>query len=581
MASTPRVKPDDVQRLITTLARPEAFPAEGGAVVGVPISIVQTHASAVLLTTTRAYKIKKPVNLGFLDYSTAERRRQLCIEECAINQALAASVYLGVAPVLSIPHGMPIFGTISVAERAPQVGARIQGGEVSDVAVVMRRLPNERTLARLVDTGGADSKLLQRIARHIADFHQQARGIGPAEVAATVDATLANILLTLQQSRQHIGRTITAGDYARIQRYITEFIRLRRPLLESRARSGRYRDGHGDLRLEHIYALESLESDEQSHKRDELVVIDRIEFDPHYRVGDTTSDIAFLFVELERVGRSDLAHSFVDEYLEYTGDAGAREVLSFYAVYRALVRGHVRSLLLTEQGLDEATRASVQIEAKEMFDVATKYANMQTAPQLIMIGGLIGSGKSTLAATLSQATGAPIISSDQTRKRLAGLSLSAIPTDEDQRRIYSASWDQRVYHQLIAEARALLTDGHTVIMDATFARRRRRKTGERLAHEMGAQAIFLECALPRDAALARLAARWQSKQGQPGAEVDPVATATLASDGRPELYDQLRKTWEAFDTEKESYVRRAVIDMSQDNAQIRAQALAALGQPSD
>jgi aminoglycoside phosphotransferase family enzyme/predicted kinase len=583
MIATPDAESDAVQRLITALARTEAFPAEGGAVMGVPIPIIQTHASVVLLTSTHAYKIKKPVNLGFLDYSTVQRRRQLCIEECTINKTLARSVYLGVAPVLRRLDGSLIFGATYAAEQAPQAGQQIQGGEVSDFAVVMRRLPEAQTLATLVDTGRADDGLLRRVARFIADFHQQAPVIEPGEVTTTVDATLANILLTLRQAGDHVSHTVTKDDYERIQRYIMDFSRVRRPLLESRARDGCYRDGHGDLRLEHIYDFEIV-VDEQSEERHELVIVDRIEFDPHYRVGDVASDIAFLVVELERVGRGDLARVFADEYIQYTGNVGVREVLPFYAVYRALVRGHVRSLLLTEPGVDEASRATIQSEAHEMFVIAARYACSPTEPQLIMIGGLIGSGKTTLAAILNQDTGAPVIASDQIRKRLAGLSLNAVPTAEEQRRIYSAAWNQRVYRQLVTEARALLTQSHSVILDATFARREWRHAGEQLARDVGAQAIFLECVLPQETALERLAARWRAKHGQQGqqGQSDTMAAesgvaATLASDGRPELYDQLRQNWEAFEDATEGGLRRAMIDMSQESIDIRAQALATLG----
>jgi aminoglycoside phosphotransferase family enzyme/predicted kinase len=570
--------PDSFQRLLAALARPSAFPPEGGAQPDDAIQIAQTHASAVLLTKTRAYKIKKPVNPGFLDYSTAKLRRRFCVEECVINQPLAPGVYLGIAPVLTFAGREPMFGQTVAPEHAPQLGERIQDGIVEDFAVAMRRLPEERTLAALIQSGQATGELLRRIARFIADFHQGAQRSNPRASIETVDTALANILLTLEQAKDDIGFTLSATTYNNLRRYINKFIDRRRSLLESRARGGHCLEGHGDLRMEHIYWLPR----EADSSGNELLIVDRIEFDPHYRIGDVASDIAFLAVELERARRADLAHEFIQEYIDRSGDEALLEVAPFYDVYRAIVRGHVRSILLADPNLEDATQASVRDEAAEMFAIAAFHATIPTEPHVVMIGGLIGTGKSTLAMSLRAETGWPIVSSDQTRKRLAGLPIIAPTSEPDQRRIYTADWDTRVYDQLVTDARALLADGHSVILDATLARRAWRAAAAQLARDMSARAVFLECVSPRELALSRLASRWRMKQRQKNStapELDERTRTSLASDGRPELYDQVAIRWEPFDASEERGIAHKTIDTSTPKAQILEQALAALNIP--
>ncbi len=206
--------PDAFQTFLDAIARPVAFPPDAGVAAKDTISVIQTHASAVLLTRTRAYKLKKPVNLEFLDYSSAERRRHFCIEECAINQALAPGVYLGVAPVISQPDGTPRFGAVFQIEQTPAIGDRIEEGAVTDFAVVMRRLPESRTLASLVNAGMANADLLRMVARATATFHLSAENGPPFAPYGTVETVLANITQTIEQAEADIGGTLSADAHA-------------------------------------------------------------------------------------------------------------------------------------------------------------------------------------------------------------------------------------------------------------------------------------------------------------------------------------------------------------------------------
>ena len=265
----------------------------------------------------------------------------------------------------------------------------------------MRRLPESCTLASLVDAGMANADLLRMVARATATFHLSAENGPPFAPYGTVETVLANIMQTLEQAKADIGGTLSASAHATIQGYITQFIERRRELLESRLRAGWVRDCHGDLRLEHVYAMpRKSESGQEGQDKIELLMIDRIEFDPRFRYGDVAGEIAFLVVELERAGRPDLARAFTRAYIEETGDNSLLEALPLYQVYRALVRGKVRSILLKQPGIDAKIRASAREDAEAMYGLAAHHAATPIEPVIALIGGLMGVGKSTLAHTL-------------------------------------------------------------------------------------------------------------------------------------------------------------------------------------
>jgi uncharacterized protein len=547
---------DAFQTLISALAQPAAFPPEAGVTSDVVIAIVQTHASAVLLTETRAYKLKKPVNLEFLDYSTIERRRRFCIEECVINQPLAPGVYLGVAPVLSQPGKPPRFGEVLPVDQVPAPGESLDGQQVMDYAVVMRRLPDSRTLASLVAASEASADLLRQVARATAAFHLAAEDGPPLAPYGSVETVVANMTQTLDQGRADIGVTLSAKAHAALRRFVGHFTERRRPLLDARVSAGWVRDCHGDLRLEHVYVMPQMEgSGEETAK---LLIVDRIEFDPRYRYGDVAGEIAFLIVELERAGRADLARAFLRAYVAETDASDLLEALPLYQVYRATVRGKVRSILIRQPGVNAATQMQAREDATAMYELAAHYASGPSEPIVAMVGGLMGSGKSTFAQALHRELGWPLLSSDILRKRMAGLALTAPISAKDQQSIYSEAWNRRVYDRLVEEGSARLAEGRSVVLDATFTRRAHRQMMAELARESGARAVFLECVCPRDVAMSRLGARWQAKVSRPTEDCETMAI--FASDGRPEIYDRQAQRWEPFAPEIERETEYAVVD---------------------
>jgi len=587
--------------MLQALARPEAFPrgqpndttrvsasegdssGHGGSVNGQEqIEIVQTHASAVLLAGDRAYKLKKPNDFGFFDYSTATLRRHFCGEEVRLNSRLAPAIYLGVAPVLALPDGSFRFAREYAPDATPAPGASLDGGRVVDYAVVMVRLPEEATLEARVLTDGVRPEMIVAVAERVAAFHSMSRTDDRVAHFGSLDVIEHNWVENFEQMGPYIGRALDSATFDRINAYIGAFLRQRHTLFETRVHTGRIRDCHGDLRMQHIYFLDhpSLAS-ESAASPDALAIIDCIEFNERFRFGDVAGEIAFLTMELDAVGRPDIARAFTDAYVARAGDESLRELLPFYACYRACVRGKVMAFQLDEPEVPPDQRDQAQREARKVFTLAARYASRPAAPMLLLTGGLMGVGKSTLARRLAHEQGWALLSSDTIRKELAGVA-PTLPQDQPYGQgIYSQHWTARTYRTMLERAAATLAEGRSVILDASFARATDRRAAARLAVQVGADAWFIECVCPREVALARLSSRWRRKQDSAGgvrlaAELRAASAALDASDGRPALYDEQAAAWQPFDGATEPDVAQVCVDTGGSAAASVAQVMDAL-----
>jgi hypothetical protein len=326
-------------------------------------------------------------------------------------------------------------------------------------------------------------------------------------------------------------------------------------LFEHRMHEGRIRDCHGDLRLQHIYALDAADGS----KKAQLVILDRIEFNERFRYSDVASEIAFLVMELDAAGRSDLSRAFVDAYIQKTGDNVLKEILPFYACYRAFVRGKVLSFQLDEQEVSASQRQQASSQAQELFALASHYATAATKATLLMIGGLMGTGKSTLAGALQRELGWQLYSSDLIRKRIANIEPEQPRAEGYGQGIYNSQWTELTYHALREEARMALTNGCSVILDASFGRRADRLALFHDAAQLGASVVCVECSCPREIALERLGRRWQARVEGDRSLVQPSA----ASDGRPELYKAQVGAWQAFTPEVEHIAQHMTIVTTQ------------------
>lgn len=528
----------ELPTLLAQLSRPQAFP------YALPpdetVTVLQTHASAVLLAGDRVYKLKKPHDFGFFDYSTPELRRHFCEQEVVLNSRLAPHIYQGVAPVLALADGTFRFGPTFSPGNIPTPVTPLENGRVIDYAVVMQRLPDEATLASLVATGKATPELLAAVAEPIARFHTSVPTSKYISEFGSLRVVRGNWEENFEQMRPYIGRSLDQATFERISTYIHEFFTGYAALFQTRIREQHIRDCHGDLRLQHVYIL-----DQPASASPLISVIDCIEFNERFRYSDVAAEVAFLTMELDAARRSDLARAFLDAYVRLTGDQKLYELLPFYACYRACVRGKVLSFQLDQPEVPAEQREAARREAADLFSLAAGYASGPTRPTLLLVGGIIGTGKSTLARMLHEELGWALISSDATRKQLAQLDPAEPKPEAFNEGVYSPAWSARTYQAMLDQASALLADGHSVILDATFARRAHRHAAAQEAAVHGANLFFIECQSPRELTLQRLAKRWQARLAQqPG-------LASAASDARPELYDAQAESWQPFYPEEE------------------------------
>ncbi len=544
--------------LVAALSQPEAYPGE----LHQKVVTIQTHASVVLLAGNLVYKLKKPKNFGFFDYSTPALRRHFCLEEVRLNSRLAPQTYLGVAPVLASPSKQPSFGPTCEPEHLPEPGALFQGESVIDYAVVMVRLPDEATLEARVRNGEADASLLCSVAMKVAIFHQSIQTSAETSRYGSPETIRGNWEENLEQMRPYIGRAVPSATWVTISAFAHSFIAHRQRLFASRIRDGHIRDCHGDLRLQHIYCRPKQTgnaSADSTTAPPRIDIIDCIEFNARFRFGDVASEVAFLAMELDEAGRPDLARAFADAYVAATGDEALSELLPFYCCYRACVRGKVLAFQLDEPEVPSVQRKAAKQRAEKLFDLAASYAESPTMPTLLMIGGVMGTGKSTLAAGVRQATRWQVIASDTVRKRLAGVAPEKPQPDTFGTGLYTETWTERTYSTMLQEAAQLLSDDRSIILDASFSRRSNRLAATLLATRMGARAVFAECRCPGPVARLRLARRWQERlQPDPLEESTAPALApettsigatnetkgNTASDGRPDLYDAQLAAWQ-------------------------------------
>ncbi|HLV99184.1 MAG TPA: AAA family ATPase [Ktedonobacterales bacterium] len=553
----------DYATFLQELARPDAFPGTLSAAASIPT--LQTHASAVLLAGDTAYKLKKPRDFGFFDYSTPANRRHFCQEEVRLNARLAPDVYLGIAPVLQAPDGHVRFGPTLPPDQAPQPETRFKGETVVDYAVVMTRLPDDATLEARVRADTATPALLAAVAERIAAFHASVPTDAHIATFGDLAVLRGNWEENFEQTRPFLGQALDTAAYDQMAASVRRFLGERQRLFAERQRAGRIRDCHGDLRLQHVYVLGQ-----------QIAVIDCIEFNERFRYGDVAGEVAFLTMELDAAGRPDLARAFVDAYMRESLDDSLRELLPFYACYRAYVRAKVAAFLMDEPEAPAAQREAARQQARALFLLAAHYASGLQGQTLLLIGGVMGTGKSTLAAALQRETGWALCSSDATRKRLAALRPAQAQEHRFGQGLYSQDWTARTYQALLEAAEAALASGRSVVVDASFIRRADRQAAARLAAAQGAQAIFLECVCPQEVTLERLARRWAARvAGESQADGD----ASQASDGRPDLYAAQVARWEAFSAAQEPGMAHHQIETTRGPAVSLEQAHEALGMP--
>ncbi len=469
------------------------------------VEMRETHISLVFLTDDYVYKIKKPVALGFVDYSTLEKRRAWCEQEVALNRRLSTTVYLDVVPLSHDGSRYRLADT----------------GNVVEYAVKMRRLPDAATLETRLQHGADALAILTELARQLAAFHATHPVPTTATPYGTHERVQADWQENFDQTANAVGHTLSSDQYARIQRAVTAFLTRRKAWFDQRVHDGRIRDCHGDLRAEHIYV-----------EATSMQIIDCVEFNPQFRYIDVVSEIAFLAMGLERLGFAAEADGFVRAYVETSQDVTLYRLLDFYRCYRAYVRGKVRSFLLQEAA-PHREMPRLQRDAERCFALADHYAQRLSRPVLIMTTGLIGSGKSTVAQGVAEALGAHLFSSDRVRKERAGLSPETPQRVDFGAGLYSTSTSEQTYDALADLTRGALQQGDSVVVDAAFSKWAQRRLIQGVAAETGVECYLIDCVAPEAVIRERLEQRMRTPGG--------------ISDGRWDIFPQFQQQYESID----------------------------------
>ena len=442
--------------------------------------VVETHVSTVLLMGERAYKRKKAVKFPFLDYSTREARLRACEAEVDLNRRLAPDVYLGVTDV------------------------RDESGAVVDHLVAMKRMPAARRLSALVREAAPVQGGLREVARQIAVLHARARRSAAIAAAGSPERIRKLWTDNLRELQPFSGAVLDAALVERVAVLALRYLKGRGPLLRRRVREGRIVDGHGDLLADDIYLLP-----------DGPRILDCLEFDERLRHGDVLLDIAFLAMDLERLGAPRLATRLLRWYDEFSGTTQPRSLADFYVAYRALVRTKIACLK------EDA------VEARRLLDITLRHLEL-AEPRLVLVGGLPGSGKSTLAAALAEEGKMAVLASDEVRRELSdGRASGAAGYCEGQ---YTRARVGSVYREQRRRAGLLLSMGESVILDATWRDSHERGAARRLAQTTCSRLVELSCQVPHGIAAARIARRQAVGEGLSDATLEVAARMSAATE---------------------------------------------------
>ena len=467
--------PMDHAAIIEKLLDPQAYPHPVG-----KITHLQTHVSSILLTGERAYKIKKPVDFGFLNFSTLELREVNCRREVALNARLASDVYLGVEPIRS---------------DGDRVWIGDGDGETVEWAVAMKQLDDAQLGGGVLERGELTEARLDALVDVLVPFYQDARTGPEVNAYGEIPAIKFNTDENFVQTESYIGKLISRDRFEHIRRWTNTFFEDNRKLFERRIRDGRIRECHGDLHLDNIFFC------------DPPVVFDCIEFNDRLSCGDVAMDIGFLAMDLDARERPDLSRYFVDRYVAESGDEELRDLMDFYKTYRAYVRGKVAAFTSDDPNLSPDEQRSNRNAARRSFGQAYRYTGATAQPPLVVFYGLMGTGKSSLARYLREEYGWHVISTDVVRKQLAGVGQATRVWVPYGTGLYSAEMNELTYDESCKRAGALLDAGLPVAMDGAFKTQEQRQVVIDTAREHGADVLFVQTVCDPEVQRNRLGAR--------------------------------------------------------------------------
>jgi aminoglycoside phosphotransferase family enzyme/predicted kinase len=436
------------ERLTAFLESPESYPHKPA-----EVRAIQTHISWVFIASPFVFKVKKPVNLGFLDFSTLEKRHYFCQREIALNRRLAPEVYLDV---------LPIYKTTSGFSFNP-------GGEIAEYVVKMKELPHGCFLDELLEKNLVSEKEINRVISVLDRFYEAETPTPEIEQWGTPEKLKISTDENFTQVEPFVGKTISPAAFEAICHYTNQFYVVNENLFRVRIQQRRILDCHGDLGLDHVHLTPET-----------TTIFDCIEFNDRFRFIDIANDLAFLAMDFDFQGRSDLGNLLLRDAARELGDAQMLKIASLYKCYRAFVRGKVESIQATESETTDPQEHEKR--AASYFRLALRYAIAGSEPLVLVVMGRIASGKSTIARRLASELDWPVFSSDETRKTLEGVPLTQRTPPELRNKIYSQQVTRQTYKKLIRDG--LAATGCTrdrrsrpqaansgVVLDATFSTR--------------------------------------------------------------------------------------------------------------
>jgi aminoglycoside phosphotransferase family enzyme/predicted kinase len=433
------------------------------------LEFVDTFASWVFLTPTDVWKVKKPVMLGFLDYTSAEKRRLACEAEVRLNRRLAPDVYRGVVRMT----------------RGPDDRLRIGGkGEAADWAVHMNRLPDEDRADLRLASDRLDDEKIRCIATRLAAFHEAARCDAETSSRGRIESLKETVALAIHEpGDRDVGRdTPPIPEAEAAAAWQNRFLEANPKLFAARLDNGRIREGHGELSLEHVFIDDA----------GAVNIVDCLEYDDALRCSDVCSDVAFLSTDLASRGRVNLAERLVAEYAAAADDFDLYPLLDFYASLRASIRGKIEWFYATRPGVDRRAREARLTRARRFFLMAVSAERRPLLPPtIVVLGGQVASGKSTIARHVAAEIGAPLISADRTRSFMLGA--RADDAHEAQWELaYEPGFSHRVYAELMRRAGAVLRSGRPVVLDGCFRSATQRSVARRMAARYERPFLFVE-----------------------------------------------------------------------------------------
>ncbi|MEN8210283.1 MAG: AAA family ATPase [Thermodesulfobacteriota bacterium] len=468
------------------------------------IQQMDTHISKVFLTGDYVYKIKKSVDFGFLDFSSLEKRRYYCCREIILNRRLTTDTYIDVVVVTCNN------GTISLGGK----------GEPIEYAVRMRQLSDSQSLQHLIKAGEVSKFDMVALARRLVKFYH----LTPESELFHTGEGWENILdackENFRQTEESCRTLLDRETWETIRGATLSFLKNGHSYFSHRLKRGKVRDCHGDLRCCHIYFTDT-----------GIQIIDCIEFNDCLRHIDVISDLAFLLMDLDFNGESELGECFLNEFLRQTNGLDVFLMLAFYKCYRAMVRCKVNCIFLRSNDLPKGERKSAQLDAVKYLDLASEYALQFFRPRLWVVCGMPATGKSTIAKALSKIFGIKVHRSDAVRKQIFGLQPHESGVELFGEKLYSSLATSLTYGKLLCLAQEEIENGTSVILDATFSRTRYRREVINLAKDKGIKPVFIECSAEEEIIKERLLNR----------EFRPSV-----SDARIEHFEKLNARYERF-----------------------------------